>query len=125
MSFEILSFYRWIECLRLALTTESFVRGDMISWSAYHASHQALPLTKSDVCLTFMLPLFCDATNSVAMICHAMNVVKNAVEILIQVRYQSSHVCTSQKITVELARITWRKHVCCNVWWAAYRDGCS
>ena len=52
----------------------------MISWSAYHASHQALPPTESDVCLTSMLPLFHDSTNSVAMICHAMNVVKNAVE---------------------------------------------
>ena len=64
----------------------------MTSWSAYHASYQALPPTKSDVYLTSMLPLFCNAANSVTMICHAMNVVKNAVQILIRVRYQSSHV---------------------------------
>ena len=53
----------------------------MISWSAYHASHQALPPTESDVCLTSMLLLFRDAANSMTMICHAMNVVKNAVEV--------------------------------------------
>ena len=80
MSFEI-SFCRWLECLRLVSSTESFVGGDMISWSAFHASHQALPPTESDVCLTSMLLLFRDAANSVAMICHAMNVVKNAVEV--------------------------------------------
>ena len=80
MSFEI-SFCRWLECLRLVLSTESFVGGDMISWSAYHASHQALPPTESDVCLNSMLLIFCDAANSVAMICHTMNVVKNAVEV--------------------------------------------
>ena len=106
MSFEIFSFLRWLECLRLALTTESFVGGDMISWSAYNARHQALPPSESDVCLTSMLPLFREAANSVAIICHTMNVVKNAVELLIQVRYQSSHVCASQKNTVELARNT-------------------
>lgn len=54
----------------------------MISWSAYHASHQALPPTENDVSLTSMLPLFREAANSVAMIRHSMNMVKNAVEIL-------------------------------------------
>ena len=63
------------------MSTESYVGEDMISWSAYHASHQALPPTESDVCLTSMLPLFCDAANSVAMICHTMNVMKNVVEL--------------------------------------------
>ena len=53
----------------------------MISWSAYHASHQALPPTENDVSLTSMLPLFREAANSVAMIRHSMNMVKNAVEV--------------------------------------------
>ena len=66
----VLSLCRWLECLRQALSTEPFV------------GHQVLPPTKSDVSFTSMLPLFRDTANSVAMILHSMNVVKNAVEIL-------------------------------------------
>ena len=54
----------------------------MISWAAYHASHQAAPPEDSDVALTSLLPLFHDQAKPVAMIRHSMNVVKTAVEVL-------------------------------------------
>lgn len=51
-------------------------------WSAYHASHQAVPPTENDVALSSMLPLFHNQAKSVAMIHHSMDIVKKAVDIL-------------------------------------------
>ena len=56
---------------------------EKISWSAYHANLQ--PHTESSqarVTQTSLLPLFHDQAHSAAMICHSMDVVKKAVEIL-------------------------------------------
>ena len=54
----------------------------MISWAAYHASHQVAPTEDSEVTLTSLLPLFPDQAKSVTMIHHSMDIVKTAVEVL-------------------------------------------
>ena len=61
---------------------DTLLMEEMISWSAYHASHQAVPPTENDVALSSMLPLFHNQAKSVAMIRHSMDIVKKAVDIL-------------------------------------------
>ena len=53
----------------------------MISWAAYHANSQAstLPQNSSELAISSLLPLYCEDSKSVAMIRHAMDVVKAAV----------------------------------------------
>ena len=54
----------------------------MISWAAYHASHQAAPQEDIATAHTSLLPLFHDQSKLAAMIHHSMDVVKTAVEVL-------------------------------------------
>jgi len=68
--------------LREELDKDTLLGEEMISWSAYHASHQAVPPTENDVALSSMLPLFHNQAKSVAMIRHSMDIVKKAVDIL-------------------------------------------
>ena len=48
-----------------------------ISWSAFHANRQTIPISVIDKIT--LLPLFHENAHSAAMICHSMNIVKNAV----------------------------------------------
>ena len=78
----LLLFHSWLEHLRQVLDTNTLRGNEMISWAAYHASHQAVMLEDSDVALTYLLPLFHEQAKSVAMIRYSMDIVKTAVEIL-------------------------------------------
>ena len=78
----LLLFHSWLEHLRQVLDTNTLHGNEIISWAAYHASHQAVMLEDSDVALTSLLPLFHQQAKSVAMIRHSMDIVKTAVEIL-------------------------------------------
>ena len=49
-----------------------------VSWAAYHANYQ--PLGDRIITPTALLPLFHESANSVAMIKHSVDVVRNAVE---------------------------------------------
>ena len=75
-------FHSWLEHLRQVLDTNALDGSEMISWAAYHASHQAVMLEDSDVALTSLLPLFHEQAKSVAMIRHSMDIVKTVVEML-------------------------------------------
>ena len=75
-------FCRWLEDLKQILHAYTLLRDEMISWSAYHASHQTAPPEDSYLALSSMLPLFHNQAKSVAMIVHSMDIVKTAVGIL-------------------------------------------
>ena len=67
----------------MSVLASGTIEGDEnISWAVYHSSLQKQPISKNNVSLISLLPLFPDQAKSVAMISHAMNVVKKAVEIL-------------------------------------------
>ena len=71
----------WLEHLTRILDTE--LQGtEAISWAAYHAQSQQHVVLDSDVSLKSLLPLFHHEAKSVAMICHCMNIVRSAVEIV-------------------------------------------
>jgi hypothetical protein len=54
-----------------------------LSWAAYHAScNQDDEVRDCSTSLSYLLPLFYEDAKSVAMICHGMDIVKNAVDIL-------------------------------------------
>ena len=55
---------------------------EAISWAAYHAQSQQEVLPDGNTALSALLPLFHDEAKSVAMIRHAMDVVRSAVEML-------------------------------------------
>ena len=67
----LLLFHSWLEHLRQVLDTNTLHGNEMISWAAYHASHQAVMLEDSDVALTSLLPLFHEQARSVAKIHHS------------------------------------------------------
>lgn len=67
--------------MKATLDSDTLQGDENISWAAYHASLQP-PTSESSVALTSLLPLFHDEAKFVAMIRHAMDVVKTAVEIL-------------------------------------------
>ena len=71
--------YSWLERLRNFLCTE-LNGSEAISWAAYHAQSQEKALPDGITALSALLPLFHDEAKSIAMICHAMDVVRSAVE---------------------------------------------
>jgi len=84
-SLNIIQFllYSWLEHLKQVMCSDTLKEDEMISWAAYHANQQASGQTEDrNVDLTSLLPLFYDEAKSVAMIRHAMDVVKTAVDVL-------------------------------------------
>ena len=77
--------YRWLEHLRQTIGGGETLQGnEMISWAAYHANSQAstLPQNSSELAISSLLPLYREDSKSVAMIRHAMDVVKAAVDVV-------------------------------------------
>ena len=77
--------YRWLEHLRQTIGGgETLQENEMISWAAYHANSQAstLPQNSSELAISSLLPLYREDSKSVAMIRHAMDVVKAAVDVV-------------------------------------------
>ena len=74
---SILFCHRWLETVEQSDLWN--LGGDSNkSWAAYHASKQ--PETRSPPAITSILPLFHDDSKSPAMIRHAMDVIKEAVQ---------------------------------------------
>ncbi len=65
----------WLQVVRDACDSDDALAGNY-SWAAYHAHKQ---VTTIAITPTALLPLFHDQAHSVAMIWHAMNVVKAAI----------------------------------------------
>jgi len=51
-----------------------------ISWAAYHASHNQDTNADYGKSLSCLLPLFCEDSKSVAILCHEMDIFKEAVD---------------------------------------------
>ena len=70
--------YQWLEAVNKTVEQPNVeVTNDTnLSWAAFHASVQ--PQKTVHVSQSTLLPLFREAANSVAMICHSMNIVANA-----------------------------------------------
>jgi NAD-dependent SIR2 family protein deacetylase len=83
--------------MKAMLDSDTLQGEENISWAAYHASLQP-QTSESNVALTSLLPLFHDEAKSVAMIRHAMDVVKTAVDILnpAHCHHGSTTVCSCQ-----------------------------
>lgn len=74
--------YDWLKRVCQVLESDTVEMDEMISWAAYHASHQTEPITEEEVAITSLLPLFLEDSMSLAMIKHSMDIVKTAVEVL-------------------------------------------
>jgi hypothetical protein len=76
--------HSWLSRIsRLTVNTENFdpsMQALDFSWAAYHATQQASD--SSFMSKGVLLPMFCDAAHSPAMICHALTVVMSAVKTL-------------------------------------------
>lgn len=69
----------WLSVMaELILEKEQIEPGDFVSWSAYHANRQEADIRP--VSPIFLMPLFTEPANSVAMIAHAMKLVADAIE---------------------------------------------
>ena len=72
--------YEWLEEVRASTKSDLYHGEKPITWSGYHASFQTeLSFTPA---ITSLFPLFPDEAKSVAMIRHAMNVIKTAIQFL-------------------------------------------
>eukprot|EP00794_Sanderia_malayensis_P012494 gene12494-13777_t len=71
--------FQWLEHVMNSLHTTDPEQAD-ISWAPYHATKQ--PDSTITASITSLLPLFREEAHSVAMICHGMNVIKQAVNLL-------------------------------------------
>lgn len=69
--------YVWLEHIVQLIDKDKLNKDDYLSWAACHASRQ--PLSNRPVSQITLLPLFMENAHSAAMILHAMNVVKSAV----------------------------------------------
>ena len=72
--------YGWLQHVCSKLNNEQQGENDYLSWAAYRASRQLPELRK--VCNITLLPLFKEHTNTPAMICHSMKVLKHTTEYL-------------------------------------------
>ena len=70
---------KWLQAVKDACDSGDTQNPGNISWAAHHAESQAAQHTNITVTPTALLPLFHDQAHSVAMIRHAMDVVKAAV----------------------------------------------
>lgn len=73
--------FRWLEHVRDELNEEISQNILQISWAAFHAN-QLLPNRENQLSRSSLLPLFQEEAASVAMICHAINVITRAVNFL-------------------------------------------
>jgi len=69
--------YLWLHNARQVLDGNAKGR-ENISLAAFHASHQ--PPEVRLICPTALLPMFQDSAHTVAMICHSLDIVKNAIK---------------------------------------------
>ena len=70
----------WLETVKTILVNEEVVEDKtQVSWGAFH-SHQPYCAAPSSVAISALLPLFPDQAKSVAMIRHAMDVIKISVD---------------------------------------------
>ena len=74
------NFYRWLDHVRKTIKMDKLVENENISWAAYHASHNQDTNADYGKSLSCLLPLFCEDSKSVAILCHEMDIVKEAVD---------------------------------------------
>ena len=67
----------WLGCVERAVANSSNAVTEHLTWSAFHSDKQ--PQDSIDSAVTALLPLFRESSNSIAMIKHAMDVIKVAV----------------------------------------------
>ena len=72
---------RWLEHARQQLLKDEDEKGDIVAWSAFHASMQD-ESADQHTSLTQLLPLFYEKAATAAMIKHGMNVLRLATEYL-------------------------------------------
>ena len=94
-----------------------------ISWAAYHADKQTTQDTSITVTPTALLPLFHDQAHSVAMIRHAMDVVKAATN---ELNPGQIPVITLDQPLYAIAKQVqwnWPEHMVKIYSWPTHRDG--
>ena len=75
--------YKWLEYVRDELNREISQNILQISWAAFHAN-KLLPNRENQLSRSSLLPLFQEEAVSETMICHAIDVIKKAVNVLNQ-----------------------------------------
>lgn len=69
--------YKWLDKVIELTSWDALEKDDYISWAAFHASNQ--PKTTFEPAMVTLLPMFQENAHSVAMIRHAMDMVKSLV----------------------------------------------
>ena len=69
--------FRWLRNAKELASKATLEKGDFISWAAFHASRQ--PTTAYVPAVISLLPMFYENAHSIAMILHAMNMIKAVV----------------------------------------------
>ena len=69
--------YEWLDHLRELFGKKTLGKEDCLSWAGFHASRK--PPSAHTTAIISLLPMFAENAHSVAMILHAMNVIKSAV----------------------------------------------
>ena len=69
--------HEWLNTVTAAIQTNADASQSAVSWSAFHGQRQVIKSIKPAVCA--LLPLFRESSNSIAMIKHAMDITKVAV----------------------------------------------
>ena len=69
--------YKWLDNVKELVSKDTLENDEFISWAAFHASNQ--PETAYEPTVVSLLPMFQENAHSVAMILHAMNIIKSAV----------------------------------------------
>ena len=70
--------YEWLDHLKELFGKETLGKDDYLSWAGFHASRQ--PPSAHTPAIISLLPMFVENAHSVAMILHAINVIKSAVQ---------------------------------------------
>ena len=74
--------HHWLEKVRISTTSDDYDGETPVTWGGYHSRCQATDIQETRPAISSLLPLFPDEAKSAAMIRHAMNMIKAAVEYL-------------------------------------------
>ena len=75
--FHLIFYFRWLE--EVSASSKEDTSHENVSWAAYHSSKMPMNIQKKQSIVS-LLPLFTEQTKSVAMVKHAMNMIKRTTD---------------------------------------------
>ena len=103
---------QWLDHAIQLMGQDELVKGDVLAWSAFHASLQGSSADLQAL-ITQLLLLFSEKAATAAMVKHGMNVTREATHVVSEFWADSNHclgyfiACTGQVGSMTLASYTW------------------